>query len=78
MQEVGRKGETIEFDALPRDLQTAGIASHFGATLTGAMEDDGFEACGSPGETSNDPQGGFLQPMTISDEDNIQQYQQLD
>lgn len=75
---MGRLGETVDFADLPRSVQSSKMAAHFGSSLTGEVEDDGFESCGSPGETTNAPEDGFLQYMTVTEDDNINQQQILD
>tara|TARA_B110000091_G_scaffold104172_1_gene113181 strand:+ start:83 stop:1282 length:1200 start_codon:yes stop_codon:yes gene_type:complete len=55
---VGRFGEAVQFQSLPVELQTLPMATVAGAIQT--APDGGFEACGSRGETKNDPFKGHL------------------
>jgi hypothetical protein len=52
---LGRYGDVVSFNDLPRDFQTQDLAQQLGATAVGGGEFDGEESCGSPGETINDP-----------------------
>ena len=54
---LGRLGDTINFKDLPSNVQTTNMASLVGAL--GTRLNDGFEACGSPGEVANDPTLGW-------------------
>ena len=53
---LGRYGDTVEFSALPPQLQTSAMASRVGASL--APNTNGFLACGSRGEGASDAQLG--------------------
>ena len=53
---LGRLGDTTDFAALPTSVQTLTMAEALGAV--GSAPDDGFEACGSPGEAASEPQLG--------------------
>jgi len=55
---VGRHGEQTDFASLPRAVQSAGMADAVGAVGGTRGADDGAEACGSPGEVSNEPPFG--------------------
>ena len=61
---IGRLGDTIDFKNMPSDVQTTNIATLVGAL--GSRSNDGFEACGSPGEVENDPSLGFKYTMLMS------------
>ncbi|KAH8095258.1 DUF1800-containing protein [Aureococcus anophagefferens] len=50
---VGTYGDAVPFTSLPATLQTVAVGEAFGAVAT--YPDEGFEACGSPGEVANDP-----------------------
>ena len=50
---VGKYGDAVPFTSLPATLQTVAVGEAFGAVAT--YPDEGFEACGSPGEVANDP-----------------------
>lgn len=54
---VGRLGDTVDFRSLGVDLQTADMASFAGATAYREAGVD-LDACGSPGEASNEPSLG--------------------
>ena len=54
---LGRLGDTINFKDLSSNVQTTNMASLVGAL--GTRLNDGFEACGSPGEVANDPTLGW-------------------
>jgi hypothetical protein len=56
--QVGRMGDTVDFQSLVVELQTERMASLVGAVAREATS--GFEACGSPGETANVPVLGNL------------------
>ena len=53
---LGRLDDTIDFAALPTVTQTEEMAELLGAL--GASGAGGVEACGSPGEVSNEPSAG--------------------
>lgn len=58
---VGRRDDNVDFRGLPTELQTIDMAVIAGATSTRSPV--GFEACGSPGETENDPVLGHRYSM---------------
>jgi hypothetical protein len=57
---IGRLGDIISFDDLPRRIQSAGFAAAVGVGVSAAPQGDvaGIEMCGSPGEVANDPAQG--------------------
>ena len=55
---VGRLGDALTFDALPRTVQTAGVARALGLSVTPRAGVAGVETCGSPGEVASDPSLG--------------------
>ena len=61
---LGRRGDEVDFAALPSTVQTAAMAELLGAA--GASAAGGAEACGSPGEVANEPALGhhFAMYMT--------------
>jgi uncharacterized protein (DUF1501 family)/uncharacterized protein (DUF1800 family) len=55
---VARYGDSVDFQNLNVELQTEEIAAVVGALRVNS-DKDGFEACGSPGETSTSPELGY-------------------
>ena len=55
---VGRMGDSVDFQSLVVELQTDQMASLFGAISRESTS--GFEACGSPGEVTNEPAKGNI------------------
>lgn len=55
---VGRYGDQVDFQNLNVELQTEEIAAIVGALRTNS-DQEGFEACGSPGEVSTTPELGY-------------------
>jgi len=67
---LGRFGETVDFAALPTEVQGAKVAARFGAASTGAPKGGVVDVCGSPGESMVSPALGsryVLQQFKVDD-----------
>ena len=61
---LGRLGDTVDFSALPEDVQTLAMAQEFG--VLAELDSHGTEVCGSPGEVANRPEYGHRIASWIS------------
>ena len=55
---IGRLGDTIKWDSLPRELRTRTLALALGVGSQLNPSFPGIETCGSPGEVAGDPELG--------------------
>ena len=65
---IGRLYDEVDYATLPADVQSPIIAIELGAGLTQTPQ-DGFEACGSPGEVASDPYQDHQYHFYLHDKD---------
>ena len=63
---LGRRGDVVDFKALPSAVQSVSMALLVGAASE--YSEDDVQACGSPGEVANDPMLGHKYRMLIAAE----------